>query len=137
MADETGIVLPWEKDAMAGLEMPDGLSYPDQILYLELRMLYHQYYQKIIGRETATKEKKTAHKETSEPVEAEYDPVKTWYDEKAVNCVKWFLIFAGLEYLFFYWQQTGQMQESAAMPSMLVCAMLAGISVGKNWKWRK
>ena len=58
MADETGIVLPWEKDAMAGLEMPDGLSYPDQILYLELRMLYHQYYQKIICRETATKEKK-------------------------------------------------------------------------------
>ena len=58
MADETGIVLPWEKDAMAGLEMPDGLSYPDQILYLELRMLYRQYYQKIIDRETATKEKK-------------------------------------------------------------------------------
>ena len=58
MADETGIVLPWEKDAMAGLEMPNGLSYPDQILYLELRMLYQQYYQKIIDRETATKEKK-------------------------------------------------------------------------------
>ena len=58
MADETGIVLQWEKDAMAGLEMPDGLSYPDQILYLELRMLYHQYYQKVIDRETSTKEKK-------------------------------------------------------------------------------
>ena len=58
MADETGTVLPWEKDAMAGLEMPDGLSYPDQILYLELRMLYNQYYQKVIDRETATKEKK-------------------------------------------------------------------------------
>ena len=58
MSDETGIVLPYENDAMAGLEMPDGLSYPDQILYLELRMLYHQYYQKIIDRETATIEKK-------------------------------------------------------------------------------
>ena len=58
MADETGIVLHWEKDAMAGLEMPDGLSYPDQILYLELRMLYRQYFQKTIDRETATKEKK-------------------------------------------------------------------------------
>ena len=58
MADETGIVLPWEKDAMAGLEMPDGLSYQDQILYMELRMLYNQYYQKVIDRETATKEKK-------------------------------------------------------------------------------
>ena len=58
MADETGIVLPWEKEAMAGLEMPDGLSYPDQILYLELRMLYRHYFQKVIDRETATKEKK-------------------------------------------------------------------------------
>ena len=58
MAEETGIVLSWEKDAMAGLEMPDCLSYPDQILYLSLRMLYRQYYQKIIDRETATKEKK-------------------------------------------------------------------------------
>ena len=83
------------------------------------------------------KEKKTAHKETSELVDAEYEPVKTWYDEKTVNLVKWVLFFICIEYLFFYWQQTGQMQESAAMPSMLVCALLAGISVGKNWKWRK
>ena len=82
-------------------------------------------------------EKKVAHRQTSEPVDAEYEPVKTWYDKKAVNMVKWAAVFIGLEYLFFYWQQTGQMQESAAMPSMLVCALLAGISVGKNWKWRK
>lgn len=58
MADETGVVLPYEKDAMAGLEMPDGLSYPDQVLYLELRLLYRQYYQKVIDRDTAVKEKK-------------------------------------------------------------------------------
>ena len=58
MAKEKVVVFPWEKDAMAGLEMPDGLSYPDQILYLGLRMLYRQYYQKIIDRETAAKEKK-------------------------------------------------------------------------------
>lgn len=58
MTEETGVVLPWEKDAMAGLEMLDGLSYPDQILYLSLRMLYAQYFKKLIDRETATKEKK-------------------------------------------------------------------------------
>ena len=58
MSKEKVVVFPWEKDAMAGLEMPDGLSYPDQILYLGLRMLYRQYYQKIIDRETAKKEKK-------------------------------------------------------------------------------
>ena len=83
-----------------------------------------------------SKENKVAQKQTREPVDAEYEPVKKWYDEKPVNLVKWVLLFIFLEYLFFYWQQTGQMQESAAMPSMIVCAMLAGISVGKNWKWR-
>ena len=84
-----------------------------------------------------SKENKVAQKPTSEPVDAEYEPVKTWYDKKTVNMVKWAAVFIGLEYLIFYWQQTGQMQESAAMPSMLVCALLAGLSVGKNWKWRK
>ena len=82
-------------------------------------------------------EKKTEQKPTSGPVDAEYEPVKTWYDEKAVNLVKWPLLFICLEYLVFYWQQTGQMQESVATPSMIVCALLAGISVGKNWKWIK
>lgn len=81
-------------------------------------------------------EKKMAQKPADNPEDAEYEPVKTWYDEKAVNLVKWVLIFIGLEYLLFYWQQTGQMQESAAMPSIIVCALLAGISVGKNWKWK-
>lgn len=84
-----------------------------------------------------SKENKVAQKPTREPVDAEYEPV--WYDNKAktINMVKWAAVFIGLEYLVFYWMQTGQMQESAAMPSMLVCALLAGISVGKNWKWRK
>lgn len=83
------------------------------------------------------KEKKTAQKTTNKPMDAEYEPVKTWYDEKTVNLVKWVVLFVGLEYLVFYWMQTGQMQESAAMPSMILCALFAGISVGKNWKWRK
>lgn len=82
------------------------------------------------------KEEKTYYKPTSEPLDAEYETAKTWYDWKVVNFVKWPLLFIGLEYLIFYWQQTGKMDESAAMPSMIVCALLAGISVGKNWKWR-
>lgn len=85
--------------------------------------------------ERCVKEKRVAQKATDKPMDAEYEPVKTWYDEKAVNMVKWAVIFIGLEYLVFYWMQTGQMQESAAIPSMIVCALLAGISVGKNWKW--
>lgn len=83
-----------------------------------------------------TKEKKTEQKTTDKPMDAEYELVKTWYDAKTVNMVKWVVIFVALEYLFFYWQQTGQMKSTAAMPSMIVCALLAGISVGKNWKWR-
>lgn len=82
-------------------------------------------------------EKKASQKQTDSPMDAEYEPVKTWYDEKTVNMVKWVVVFIGLEYLVFYWQQTGQMQSTAAMPSMIVCALLAGISVGKNWKWRQ
>ena len=86
--------------------------------------------------ERPEEERKTVQKHTSEPMDAEYQPAKTFIGERAFNCIKWPVVFIGLEYLVFYWQQTGQMQESAAMPSMIVCALLAGISVGKNWKWR-
>ena len=54
----TGIVLPWENAAIRGDEMPDGLEYPDQILFLQLRMLYAQKRQGIIDRDTAIREKK-------------------------------------------------------------------------------
>lgn len=90
---------------------------------------------KTVNKELA-KENKTAQKPTDKPMDAEYKPVKTWYDKKTVNMVKWVMVFMALEYLFFYWQQTGQMQSTAAVPSMIVCALLAGVSVGKNWKWR-
>ena len=92
--------------------------------------------QKETAKKEPVKEQKAAQKPVNEPVDAEYEPVKTWYDEKIVNMVKWVVLFIGLEYLVFYWMQTGQMQQSAAMPSMIVCAMLAGLSVGKYWKWR-
>jgi hypothetical protein len=91
---------------------------------------------KIPASKEPAKQKKSAQKSACEPMDAEYQPVKTWYDEKTFNMVKWSVVFMGLEYLFFYWQQTGQMESSAAMPSMIVCALLAGISVGKNWKWK-
>lgn len=54
----TGITLPYEGIAMAGGEMPDGLEYPDQILFLELRMLYDQYGKGLLDRTTAMKEKR-------------------------------------------------------------------------------
>lgn len=57
MADTKLFELPYEKIAMAGGEMPKGLEYPDQILFLELRLLYDSYKRKMIDRDTATQEK--------------------------------------------------------------------------------
>ena len=56
--ERTGVTLPWEKIAMAGGEMPDGLEYPDQVMFLELRMLYDQFKRGIVDKPTATREKK-------------------------------------------------------------------------------
>lgn len=57
MAESKLLELPYEKIAMAGGEMPKGLEYPDQILFLELCLLYDSYKRKMIDRETATREK--------------------------------------------------------------------------------
>ena len=57
MSDTKLLELPYEKIAMAGGELPKGLEYPDQILFLELRLLYESYKKKMIDRETATREK--------------------------------------------------------------------------------
>lgn len=54
----TGVTLPYERQAMNGEEMPDGLGYPDQILFLELQTLYDQVRRGVIARETAIIEKK-------------------------------------------------------------------------------
>ena len=57
MAEAKLLELPYEKIAMAGGEMPKGLEYPDQILFLELRLLYDSYKKQLIDREAATREK--------------------------------------------------------------------------------
>ena len=51
--------LPYERVAMAGGEMPDDLEWYDRQVFLQLRMLYHQYRQGIISREMATREKRS------------------------------------------------------------------------------
>ena len=109
--------------------------HPETIHQTIVMPAQHVKTEKKTDNKELVKENKTAQKPTVKPMDAEYEPVKTRYDEKTVNMVKWVVVFMGLEYLFFYWQQTGQMQSTAAVPSMIVCALLAGISVGKNWKW--
>lgn len=57
-ANSTGVTFRFERAAINGGEMPDGLSYPDKILFLCLRMLYDQYRKGIVDRDTAVREKK-------------------------------------------------------------------------------
>lgn len=57
MAENKLLELPYEKIAMSGGEMPKGMGFPDQVLFLSLRLLYDSYKKKIIDRDTATREK--------------------------------------------------------------------------------
>lgn len=55
------------------------------------------------------------------------------FHKRIWNSAKSAVTFGGLNLLIFYWAQTGLMAESIAVPSMCVCAALAGWSVGKNF----
>jgi len=57
-APESGYAFPWEREAMQGAEMPDGLSMYDQMAYISLRTLYHDYHEKRLDRATASAEKR-------------------------------------------------------------------------------
>ena len=57
MAETKLLELPYEKIAMSGGEMPKDMEYPDQVLFLQLRLLYDSYKRKLIDRDTATQEK--------------------------------------------------------------------------------
>lgn len=59
----TGVTFPYERQAMNGDELPKGLEYPDQVLYILLRALYDQLRKGIIDRDTAIREKKKLLKE--------------------------------------------------------------------------
>lgn len=85
--------------------------------------------------ESVKAEQSGAHKRTYK--DAKWEPLgelpksaPNWLD-KLKSCAKGIGLFAGLSVLLFYWQQTGQMETSAAFPSMCVCFALAGFSVGK------
>lgn len=51
------VEIEYERKAMNGEAMPEGLGWPDQVLYLQLRMLYDQYKKGIVSRDAAAKEK--------------------------------------------------------------------------------
>lgn len=53
----TGIVLPYETAAQRNDPMPDGLIFPDQLMYQSLALLYTRYRLGAIDRDRATAEK--------------------------------------------------------------------------------
>ena len=83
---------------------------------------------------TPYKETNVAQKPTDKPAEAQWEPVRpepNWMD-KLKECAKSVLLFGGLTILVFYWQQTGLMASSIAVPTMCAFTALAGWGVGKN-----
>ena len=72
--------------------------------------------------------------EPQKPRDAQWEPVKAEPStmQKLMNTAKWTCLFGGLSLLFFWWQQTGQMMPSAAVPSMCACTCMVGWSIGKN-----
>lgn len=54
---------PWERAAMNGDEMPDGLSLPDQMAYTAMRNVYDAYHKKILSRDMAAAEKQKIRRE--------------------------------------------------------------------------
>lgn len=80
---------------------------------------------------------KAAQKPTNDPTKV-FEDCKEWHPAKTRNfmddlkkCTKTAALFGGLNVLIFYWQQAGLMDESIALPCMIVCAALFGLGFGK------
>ena len=67
--------------------------------------------------------------------DSQWEPTKALTTmDKLIVCAKWAGLFGGLNGLLFYWQQAGLLASEAAVPSMVVCALLAGLSIGWHAK---
>ena len=78
------------------------------------------------------KDRKTDRKlQVENAVDASWVPVKEHsYMDKIRECTKYGLLFAGVSGLLFYWQQAGLLASSAAVPSLIFCALGAGLTIG-------
>lgn len=66
------------------------------------------------------------------PVNAQLEPVaERSFTQKLMDCGKKAVVYAGLCLLVFYWQQTGQMEPSAAVPCMMACTTMVGVTYGR------
>lgn len=68
------------------------------------------------------------------PINTQWEPIKpdpNWLGRLRA-CVREVVPCSSICLLIFYWQQTGLMDSTAAVPSMLACMLLAGVGIGKN-----
>ena len=56
--EDSGMVFEFERSAMRGDPIPDGLSAADRVAYISLREVYAQYHRKVISREVGAADKK-------------------------------------------------------------------------------
>ena len=99
-----------------------------------LKQIFGDRFHDATGDTPVVRAVNTEQKPTQKPVDAKWEPAKpdpNWL-ENLKACVKHVAVFGGLSILFFYWQQTGQMDASAAVPSMCACTALAGLGVGRH-----
>lgn len=64
--------------------------------------------------------------------DAQWEPVPQYsFTQKLMTCGKKAAVYAGLCLLISYWQSTGQMEPSAAMPCMMACTAMIGCTYGR------
>jgi hypothetical protein len=81
-----------------------------------------------------TRTAKAAQKPNSRPTndkERQPERYELSFTQKLMACAKTAGVYAALSLLFFYWQQSGQMEPSAAVPSMCACTAMVGYTYGK------
>jgi hypothetical protein len=75
---------------------------------------------------------KAAAKIAKKELDAQWEPVsQKSFTQKLMACGKKAAVYAGLCLLISYWQSTGQMEASAAMPCMMACTALIGVTYGR------
>ena len=85
----------------------------------------------------STPSAKAAQKPTQKPKkatvrDAQWEPVPEYsFTQKLMICGKKAAVYTALCLLFFYWQQNGQMEASAAMPCMMACTAMIGCTYGR------
>ena len=87
------------------------------------------------AKTTAAKSVVKTQERKDKAVDAQWEPTKAiTTKDNLMGCAKWAVLFGGLNGLLFYWQQAGLLASEAAVPSMVVCALLAGLSIGWHAK---